>query len=128
MKEAASLQHSSPFQEAVVLTKAVIRAAQILGLSQRELGEILGLSPASVSRMYGGRFFIAPESKEGELALLLLRIFRSLDALLGGAAESLRAWLRTENFHLAGLPLSRMKTIQGLVDVAVYLDAMRGKT
>lgn len=123
-----TLEHSSPSQEAVVLTKAVIRAGQILGLSQRELGELLGLSPASVSRMHGGKLLLDPTSKEGELALLFLRIFRSLDALLGGARESLRAWLRTENLHLAGIPLERMKTIQGLVDVAVYLDAMRGKT
>lgn len=123
-----TLEHSSPSQEAVVLTKAVIRAGQLLGLSQRELGELLGLSPASVSRMHGGKLLLDPTSKEGELALLFLRIFRSLDALLGGARESLRAWLRTENLHLAGIPLERMKTIQGLVDVAVYLDAMRGKT
>lgn len=123
-----TLEHSSPSQEAVVLTKAVIRAGQLLGLSQRELGELLGLSPASVSRMHGGKLLLDPTSKEGELALLFLRIFRSLDALLGGARELLRAWLRTENLHLAGIPLERMKTIQGLVDVAVYLDAMRGKT
>ena len=123
-----TLEHSSPSQEAVVLTKAVIRAGQLLGLSQRELGELLGLSPASVSRMHGGKLLLDPTSKEGELALLFLRIFRSLDALLGGARESLRAWLRTENLHLAGIPLERMKTIQGLVDVSVYLDAMRGKT
>lgn len=128
MRMLPTLEHSSPSQEAVVLTKAVIRAGQILGLSQRELGELLGLSPASVSRMHGGKLLLDPTSKEGELALLFLRIFRSLDALLGGARESLRAWLRTENLHLAGIPLERMKTIQGLVDVAVYLDAMRGKT
>lgn len=128
MRMLPTLEHSSPSQEAVVLTKAVIRAGQLLGLSQRELGELLGLSPASVSRMHGGKLLLDPTSKEGELALLFLRIFRSLDALLGGARESLRAWLRTENLHLAGIPLERMKTIQGLVDVAVYLDAMRGKT
>lgn len=123
-----SLQHSAPSREATVLTQAVVRAGRLLGLSQRELGEILGLSPASVSRMHGGKLLLAPQSKEGELALLFLRIFRSLDALVGGAAASLGAWLRADNLHLAGTPLDRMKTIQGLVDVAVYLDAMRGKT
>lgn len=124
----SGLQHSAPSREAAVLTKAVVRAGQILGLSQRELGEILGMSPSSVSRMHGGRLLLDPGSKEGELAVLFLRVFRSLDALLGSATESLRAWLHAENLHLAGIPLERMKTIQGLVDVALYLDAMRGKT
>lgn len=123
-----TLLHSAPSREAAVLTKAVIRAGQLLGLSQRELGEILGMSPASVSRMHGGKLVLDPGSKEGELAVLLLRVFRSLDALVGSATESLRAWLRAENLHLAGVPLERMKTIQGLVDVAHHLDAMRGKT
>jgi len=128
MSRPTTLHHGAPSREAAVLTKAVVRAAQILGLSQRELGQILGLSPASVSRMHGGKLHLGPETKEGELALLLLRVFRSLDALVGGETESLRAWLRADNLHLAGVPLERMKTIQGLVDVAVYLDAMRGKT
>lgn len=128
MSRQTPLLHSASAQEASVLTKAVIRAGQILGLSQRELGEILGMSPSSVSRMFAGRVVLEPGTKEGELAVLFLRVFRSLDALVGSTTESLRAWLRSENLHLHGIPLERMKSIQGLVDVAIYLDAMRGKT
>lgn len=112
--------------EAAVLTKALLRAGQRLGLSQRELGSIVGLSPSSVSRLHQGKIAVAPSSKEGELALLFLRVFRSLDALLGSSAEGCKAWLRSENHHLGGIPLERMQTIAGLVDVANYLDAMRG--
>ena len=65
-------------------------------------------------------------TKEGELALLFLRVFRSLDALVGGNAAHAKAWLRAENRHVGGVPLRRMKKIEGLVDVAEYLDAMRG--
>src|SRR5688500_6050913 len=62
---------------AEVLTKAVLSAASRLGLRSRQLGEVLGLSEASVSRAKSGRW-ITPDSKSGELALLFLRLFRSL--------------------------------------------------
>lgn len=121
------LSHSARRQEVTVLSKALTRAAQRLGLSQRELGQVVGLSPASVSRLFSGKLQLDPATKEGELALLLLRLYRSLDALVGGSAESARAWLRSENFHLGGIPAERIRTIQGLVDVVAYLDGMRGK-
>lgn len=112
-------------EPATVLTRAVERAAASLGLSNRELAEVIGVSPASLSRLARGRR-IRPESKEGELALLFLRVFRSLDALLGGDAESCRRWLRSYNHHLAGVPAELVRTVGGLAGVAEYLDAMRG--
>jgi hypothetical protein len=62
-----------------------------------------------------------------ELALLFLRVFRSLDALVGGQEEQAAQWLRAPNHHLHGIPVDRMKDIEGLVHVAEYLDAMRAK-
>ena len=109
-----------------VLGKAVLRAARELGLSQARLAEVLGVSGASVSRLARGRA-IAPDSKEGELALLLVRVYRSLSALLGGDADAMRAWLHAENLHLGGVPAERLRTAVGLVDVAGYLDALRGR-
>jgi hypothetical protein len=107
-----------------VLARAVVRAAELLELSGRELAAILGVSPSSRSRLARGRE-IRPDSKEGELGLLFLRVFRSLDALLGGDAESCRRWLRAYNSHLAGVPAELLPTVTGLVGVAEYLDAMR---
>lgn len=117
-------QLSTP-EPAAVLTRAVERAAGSLGVTNRELAEVLGVSPSSLSRLARGRR-IRPETKEGELALLFLRVFRSLDALLGGDAESCRRWLRSYNHHLAGIPAELVRTVGGLVRVAEYLDAMRG--
>lgn len=113
-------------REAQVLSRAVMRAAAELGLSQSELAKVLGVSEASVSRLARGRL-IDPASKEGELALLLIRLFRSLDALVGGQAEAARRYLRAPNSHLGGAPAERIRTIAGLVDVVEYLDALRGK-
>lgn len=110
-----------------VLTRATGRAAELLGLSGRELAAVLGVSASSRSRIFHGRRTIDPASREGELALLLLRVFRSLDALLGGDTEKCRQWLRAYNQHLAGVPAGLLQTIQGLVRVADYLDALRGQ-
>jgi transcriptional regulator with XRE-family HTH domain len=110
---------------AQVLTKASRRAAAELGISQRDLAAIIGVSPATVSRFARGGT-LDPKSKEAELALQLLRVYRSLDALLGGDREKCRAWLWAHNAHLAGVPAELLSTVPGLVHVAEYLDALRG--
>ncbi len=118
---------SSALDEAAVVSKALLRAAEILGLSSAELAEIIGTSESTLSRIRNQkRAPIRLASKEGELAMLFLRVFRSLDALVGGNEAHAKAWLRAENHHVGGVPLLRMKRIEGLVDVAEYLDAMRG--
>jgi hypothetical protein len=111
---------------AAVLTKAVLAAGARLGLRSRELAAIIGASEASVSRLQRGRT-IDPAGKEGELALLFLRMYRSLDALFGGEEAQARAWLHADNRHVGGVPAERITTVQGLVDVVQYLDAMRGR-
>lgn len=110
----------------LVLAKAVLSAALRLGLRNNHLAAVLGSSEASVSRLQHGRE-LNPASKEGELGLLFLRLFRSLDALMGGADEKARLWLHAHNTHLAGVPAERIRGVEGLVDVVQYLDAMRGR-
>jgi DNA-binding XRE family transcriptional regulator len=112
-------------QAATVLTKAVRRVAERLGIPQKELARILGVSPATVSRFGGGRT-IDPDAKEGELALLLIRVFRSLDALVGGDEQKARAWFRAPCAPLSGVPFELVNRVSGLAAVAEYLDAMRG--
>ena len=108
-----------------VLAKATIAAASRLGIRNRQLGEIIGASEASVSRFKTGRP-LDPAGKEGELALLFLRLYRSLDALVGGDDAKARDWLHSQNDHIGGVPAERIRTVEGLVDVIQYLDAMRG--
>lgn len=113
-------------REGEVLTRAFFRAAGELGLSQQAASRVLGLSPATVSRLVAGRT-LSPASKEGEIALQFLRIYRSLDTLVGGNAEQARAWLAADNRHLGGVPAELIASIPGIVRVAEYLDAMRGR-
>lgn len=109
-----------------VLSRALLAAAERLGLRNRHLADVLGTSEASISRLQRTRS-LSPESKEGELALLFLRVYRSLDALVGGDDSKARLWLHADNDHLRGVPAERMRTVEGLVDVVQYLDAMRGR-
>jgi hypothetical protein len=111
---------------ASILAKAVVRAAQFLELSQSELAEILGASTASISRTFSGVRPVDPDSAEGRHALLFVRVFRSLDTLVGGDPEKARLWLRAGNRHLGAAPLRLLAGTQGLVHVAEYLDALRG--
>jgi len=108
-----------------VLTKAALRAADRLGLSGRQLAEIVGVSEATVSRWKRGESLLEPGSKPFELAALLVRTFRSLDAITGGDEAVARRWLASPNTALAARPVERMVQVQGLVDVATYLDARR---
>jgi hypothetical protein len=113
-------------EPAAVLGKAVLSAAAVLELRHKHLAAILGSSEASVSRLQSGRT-LEPRTKEGELALMFLRLFRSLDAITGGDNAKSRDWLNAHNNHLAGVPAERIRTVEGLVDVVHYLDAMRGR-
>ncbi|HWM84380.1 MAG TPA: antitoxin Xre/MbcA/ParS toxin-binding domain-containing protein [Kofleriaceae bacterium] len=111
-----------------MLSKALVRATARLGLtSQRELAEVLGVSAPTVSRLLRGARPLHPASNEGQRATLFLRIWRSLDALVGGDEKAATAWFHASNHHLGACPAELARTITGLVHVADYLDAMRGK-
>ena len=113
-----------PSQEAV-LTKAVLRAADKLGVSQAALASILGVSEAQVSRMRNGGAALPAKSKEFELGVLFVRLFRSLDAVFGGDEAVASAWLANHNLALDAKPAEKIRTIAGLWDVIAYLDARR---
>lgn len=108
-----------------VLSKAVTRAAERLALSRATLGKVLGVSPATVSRLYSGGYTLEPTRKEWEFAVLLVRVFRSLDSIVGEESTA-RKWLASDNRALGGRPLDLMTSTEGLVRVVQYLDASRG--
>lgn len=111
--------------EAAVLATATERAAALLGLNGAAVARILGVSEATVSRILRGERGLPPGSKEGELALLLVRLYRSLDALVGNDESRRLAWMRSPNDALGGVPATLILSAQGLVAAVSYLDAMR---
>jgi transcriptional regulator with XRE-family HTH domain len=110
-----------------VLTQAVLRAAALLGLNQARISEILGLSAPMVSRMAHGTYRLDDARKEWEHAALFVRLFRSLDALVGSNDAAARDWLRGHNSALGGQPVELIRSTEGLVRVVHYLDAARGR-
>jgi len=107
------------------VAKAMLRAAELLGLTARDLAAVVGVSEATLSRLKRGPGAVALSGKAYELALLFVRLYRSLDAITGGDDAVSRRWLRAENAALGGVPAERIRTIDGLSHVLAYLDARR---
>jgi len=111
----------------LILSRATVRAARFLDLAQADLAEIIGVSAATLSRLANGRKELEVGSKPWQLAALFVRLFRSLDAIVGSDDVAARAWLRGENSALGGVPLKLIRDPAGLVRTVDYLDAARAR-
>lgn len=111
----------------LVLTKALLKLAAHYDLNGKTLSAIIGLSEASITRLHQQKSLLNPASKEGEVALLLIRLYRGLNALVGNNYEKARLWLNAPNQYFRDKPIELIKSITGLVEVVNYIDAMRGK-
>jgi Protein of unknown function (DUF2384) len=112
----------SPVDPTAVLTQALVTAGKELGLTQAELGVIVGRDRTALNRRS-----IEPASKSGELALLLIRAYRALYVLVGGDPRQMQHWMHTHSLHVGGVPAELIRTVPGLVRVVEYLDAIRGR-
>jgi len=111
--------------QAAVLTKATLRAAIQLGLTNKLLATVIGVSEATVSRMRSGDYLLQRGQKPFELAVLFVRLYRSLDAIVGGDDAVAGSWLKNRNILLDAEPLTLIQTVPGLMNVIQYLDARR---
>jgi hypothetical protein len=119
-------RYEAPAADGAIVTKAVMNAAGRLGVSNRVLARVLGLSEASISRMGSGSYKLEPPDKPFEVAVLFLRLFRALDSIVGGDESAARRWIESENRALGGAPIQLIQSLAGLVNVVGYLDARRG--
>jgi len=114
-------------RQSATVSKAVVRAAGLLQLKQTVLADILGISGATASRLVAGKYQLEPARKrEWEFALLFVRFFRSLDAILGHGAQA-QTWLHSPNAALGARPIELVRTAEGLIRAVDYLDAYRGR-
>jgi len=114
-------------RDGLVLAEAVRRIGDYWNLTNEGLGEILGLSGSTVSRLRNGAWHFQARTKSFELAQYLTRLFRSLDSLMGSDDAAARSWLEAENRDLDGRPLDLIRTIKGLTVVADYVDDYRAR-
>ena len=110
---------------AEVLTKAVLRAATHLKITNRALGKTLGVSESTISRLQTGAKILEPKSKPFEIGALFVRLYRGLDAIVGGDDTVSAQWLKNNNKVLGGRPLDMIQSLEGLVNVIQYVDARR---
>ncbi len=122
-----TLPAASAPNAAMVLSQATVRAAGQLHIRQAQLAKVLGLSPATASRLAAGTWRLPQDSKAWELAAAFVRLYRSLAAITGGRAPAMREWLHSANDALGGEPAQRILTAEGLFHVVRYLDAARGR-
>jgi transcriptional regulator with XRE-family HTH domain len=113
--------------EGRVLSQATVRAARFLGVAQGDLASVIGVSGATLSRLANGQKQLESGSKPWQLAALFVRLFRSLDAIVGSDDAAARAWLRSDNHALGGVPLELIREPAGLVRTVDYLDAARAR-
>lgn len=121
----SALAQANP-DPARVLAKAVLNAADQLGLKQAGLGNVLGMHRTAISRLKQN-LSLEPGSKQGELALLLIRIARALFTLTGGDKDWIKHFMCSPNQMTGGVPVQQIETIQGLIQVLQFVDAIRGK-
>lgn len=107
----------------LILTKAVVRAGDFLRLPNAVLAKVLGLSGPTMTRMRRGEYEL--DGKPFELAALLVRLYRSLDAIVGGDDGVAAQWMQAENTALGEKPVNLIQKVTGLFNVIQYLDSRR---
>lgn len=118
---------NSTLDKGSTLSSAIARIAEFWGLSNAKLGTILGLSAPTVSRMKRGETSLDPASKSFEAGQFLVRLFRSLDAMLGSDDAAAKRWLETPNLDLEAKPIDEIETMRGLIAVCDYVDSYRAR-
>lgn len=117
---------SAALDPRTVLSKAVARSAERLSVSKALLAKVLGVSASTVTRLFAGSYLLDPSRKEWEFALLFVRLFRSLDSIVGNETTA-QQWLMSDNLGLNARPIELIANTEGLVRVVHYLDASRGR-
>ena len=105
------------------MSKAVINTATYLGINRAKLAHILGVSASTVAKLYTNDYILSPAKREWNSAVLLVRLFRSLDSIIGGVSDDASKWLASENKAFGGeKPIDLLESTEGLLRVVTYLD------
>jgi putative toxin-antitoxin system antitoxin component (TIGR02293 family) len=111
-----------PADRSAVISKALLRAADLLGLSAPALTRSIGVPEVTVTRLRAGTRFLEVGTKPYELALLLIRVYQGLGTLVGGDDASRRSWMAADSLVLGGTPRDLVQTVVGLVATLDHLD------
>lgn len=105
----------------VVLAKALLNTTDQLGLKQSQIASVIGVHRSSISHLRK-KPRLDPATKQGELALLLIRIYRAVYALTGGNSEWIHHFMNSYNKAISGIPIEQIQNIQGLINVLNFVE------
>ena len=113
---------------AAVLSKAVVRAARQLDLTQRDVAAALGISEATASRLFAGKYLLSRRSRKGMGARPASWSACSARSTRCGDTRRLRAaGSRAPISRSARRQQALLRSVEGLVGVVAYLDAARSR-
>lgn len=117
------IQATKTKDKQTIVMKAYINAYKTMGISDGHAAKLIGVGRSTLLR----KLSFETESKQSELQILFIRLYRSMFALFGGDLTSMKHWFEHNNKHIRGIPKDLCFTVTGLVNVNAYLDALRGK-
>lgn len=115
---------NTPPCASAVLAKALLNAGDQLGLSQTELAGVMGLHRTAISRLKR-RPLLDPESKQGELAVMIINIHQALHALTDGNAQWMQHFMRSPNSLTGETPVYQIQKVAGLLNVQHCVEALQ---
>ncbi|WP_315921767.1 MbcA/ParS/Xre antitoxin family protein [Mesorhizobium sp. SP-1A] len=117
----ASQRHVPNDRERVV-TSAVIRAADWLGIDDSALAEILTLTRRTMQHLRVGGLHLTENSNGFNRAVNLVAVFSSLHIKFAADREIARSWMRNSNTALHHAPIALMQKPGGLEAVRAYVE------
>jgi IS30 family transposase len=109
--------------EAARLTREFFEVTNFLGLSNREIGEILGVSEATISRAKKReRYFAQNRHQQWRSAELMIRAARELQRIYDHPRKE-KHWFTTYNSDLCAMPITLLHSMEGLIEVVRHLES-----
>ncbi|WP_111828220.1 DUF2384 domain-containing protein [Acinetobacter colistiniresistens] len=116
----------NPASTATVLAEAVLKTADLLGLSQTQLAAVMGLDLMSMNQIEFSAV-LEPTSSQGKTGLLLIRLYQGLSALTGGDSEWIDYFMNAFNTATDGFPIQQIQTRKGLEKVLMVVEALNNR-
>jgi len=104
-----------------VLAKAAWKAAEQLGLKPEQFLRILHLE--GIDGKFSELQTLDPNSQSGEIAIIVIRIYRAVYSLNGGDIKWMHHFLNSPNSLTGGVPIEQMESMNGLLSVLKAVEA-----
>ena len=110
-------------EEAEALTRDFFAATNSIGLANKEIAEILGVSEPTISRAKKkGAYFSRTRHHQWLIAELFIKAGRELTRIYDHPRKE-KHWFTTYNHPLRAIPINLIHSMEGLLQVVRYLES-----